>query len=293
MASSIARPAYAARSASLSLSGELRRAYELRKQLLAIAEEKQDATLLTWAHSFALIPCAMGEFTSARSHLERAISLYDPARSEVYRTVYSVIDPGVVSLGWSAITLCLLGCPDRALERSRQSLALARALAHPFSFALALGRSAQFHLLRREAEDSLSSANECLRVATEHGFEQMSAWAAVHRGMSLVELHQPKDSIVQLQDDVAAARATGYEFGLTYSLAALGKGYAKVGRVADGLASLAEGLVVSERNGERWFDAELYRIRGELLLEQDAHAEWKEESEAESSFRQALDIARA
>jgi hypothetical protein len=80
---------------------------------------------------------------------------------------------------------------------------------------------------------------------------------------------------------------------LTQSLAALGNGYAKVGRVRDGLSAVAEGLAVSEKNGERWFDPELYRTRGELLLKQDAHAEPKAEDEAETCFRQALDIARA
>jgi hypothetical protein len=102
-----------------------------------------------------------------------------------------------------------------------------------------------------------------------------------------------EEGIAELKDSVAAARATGYELTLTHSLAALGNGYAKVGRVGDGLSAVAEGLAVSEKNGERWFDAELYRMRGELLLKHDAHAEPKAEDGAESCFRQALDIARA
>jgi predicted ATPase len=84
----------------------------------------------------------------------------------------------------------------------------------------------------------------------------------------------------------------GYEFCLTHSLAALGNGYGKVGRVRDGLAAVAEGLAVSEKNGERWFDAELYRVRGELLLKHDPHAEPKAEDEAQNCFHQALEIAR-
>jgi hypothetical protein len=102
-----------------------------------------------------------------------------------------------------------------------------------------------------------------------------------------------EEGIPELEDNIAAARATGYELGLTQSLVALGNGYGKVGRLRDGLSAVAEGLAVSEKNGEQWFDAELYRTRGELLLKHDTHAEPKAEDEAESCFREALHIARA
>jgi class 3 adenylate cyclase/tetratricopeptide (TPR) repeat protein len=272
--------------------GELRRAYELQQQLLVIAEAKQDAALLMWAHNYGFILCAMGELTLARSHLERAISLYDSAHRETYRAVYPVVDPGPVSLGWAALTLCLLGHPDQALERSQRALTLARKVAHPLTLALILRRLAQFHLVRRVGEASLSCADESLRLATEHGFEQMSAAGLVCRGCALIELNRAEEGTVQLEDGIAAVRATGFELGLTHSLAALGNGYGKVGRVAEGLAAVAEALVVSEKNGERWFDAEFYRVRGDLLLKQNAHAEPKAENEAESCFRRALEIAR-
>jgi tetratricopeptide (TPR) repeat protein len=276
--------------------GELHKAYGLQQQqeALAIAEKKPDAAFFMWTSAQkGLILCPMGEFTSSRSQLERAISLYDPALCEAYRAVYSVLDPGVISRGWLALTLCLLGYPDQALESGHQAVALARKLAHPFSLTLSCRRSSQFYHLRREGKESLSSADECLRLATEYGFEETFAPGPVGRGCALIELNRMEEGIPELEDNIAAARATGYELGLTQSLAALGNGYAKVGRVRDGLSAVAEGLAVSEKNGERWFDAELYRIRGELLLKHDAHAELKAEDEAESCFRQALDIARA
>jgi predicted ATPase len=108
----------------------------------------------------------------------------------------------------------------------------------------------------------------------------------------LVELNQAEEGIVQSEDGIATARAAGFEFGLAYSLVALGNGYGKAGRAADGLAAVAQGLAVSQKTGERWFDAEVYRLKGELLLKQDAHAESKVEDEAETCFRQAVEIAR-
>jgi adenylate cyclase len=263
----------------------------LQQQLLAIAEEKRDATFLMWAHHLGFILCPMGEFTSARSHLESAISLYDPARSEAYRAVYSVQDAGVTSRIWAAVTLCHLGYPDQALEGCRQALALARKLAHPFTLVLAFLLSADLHLLRQDGEAGLSSADECLRLGAEHGFEQTSTWAEVHRGRALIELNRAKEGIVKLEEGIAASRSNGSEFELASFMAALGNGYIKVGRMADGLSAIAEGLAVSRRTGERWFDAELYRLKGELVLKDDGQAGSNVADEAQVCFRQAIEIA--
>jgi tetratricopeptide (TPR) repeat protein len=136
-----------------NIHGELRRAYELSRQALPIAEEKGDASFLVWGHyGRGILLSVMGEYTSARSHLERAISLYDPARRESYRAVYPVYDPGVLARGWAALNLCLLGYPDQALDRSRQALVLAREPSHLFSLGLTSGLSARVHKLRREGE---------------------------------------------------------------------------------------------------------------------------------------------
>jgi tetratricopeptide (TPR) repeat protein len=235
----------------------------------------------------------MGEFTSARSHLERAISLYDSGHTDTYRAIYPVVDPGTTSLGWLAMALCLLGYPDKALEKSRQALELARKLAHPFNLVFTLGRSNQFHLLRREGEASLSTAEESLDRAIEYGFAQMSTWAAAHRGRALIELGRSEEGVVQLVENIAALRANGWQLQLTAFLGALGDGYLKTNRVADGFAAAAEGLDISEKNGDRWFDAELYRLKGELLLRQDAPAESNAAEEAQNCFHQALEIAVA
>lgn len=110
----------------------------------------------------------------------------------------------------------------------------------------------------------------------------MSTWAAAHRGRALIELGRFEEGVVQLKESVAALRANGWQLQLTAFLVALGDGYRKVDWVAEGLAAVAEGLVASEKNGDRWFDAELYRVRGELLLKQDAHVESKAEDEAQA-----------
>jgi class 3 adenylate cyclase/tetratricopeptide (TPR) repeat protein len=276
---------------SYLMRGELRGAYQLSQQLLGIAEESRDATLLVVALSIlGGVLWGMGEFTLARSHLERAISLYDPAISKSYRTVYQAFDAGAQSLAWAAINLCCLGYPDRGLESSHQALALARKVTSPMGIAITLRRLAQLQLLRGEA--SLGSADECLRLATQHAFEYLSAHAMAHCGSALIELNQPDEGIVQLKQGIAAARTIASEFLLPSFLGALSSGYNKISRVAEGLAAVSEGLALSERTGERWYDAELHRLRGELLLKPEAQAGSKVENEVQACFRQALEIAR-
>ncbi len=276
------------------IRAEFRRACELAQELLSIAEGGQDAILLVWAHfllGHAL--SGMGKFTEMRNHLECAISFYDPARSQSYRAVYPVYDPGVASLCWAALSLCFLGYPDQALKRSQQGLTLARELSHPFSLALALTVSAGGpRFMRREGEASLGLCDEALRLSTEHGFQQWSAATMCARACSLIELNRVEEGIGQLQQGIIALRASGAEFLLALFLAALGNGCRRAGRVAEGLTAVAEGIAISERNGEHWYDAELYRLRGELLLMQDANARSNVEDEARGCFLRALEIAR-
>jgi tetratricopeptide (TPR) repeat protein len=248
--------------------GEIRKADELFREALAIAEQSGDSSLLIWAQGNAGIGlCEMGEFGSARSYLEQASSLYDPALRDSYRALSPVFDPGVWYLGWLAENLCFLGYVDQALQKSRRALALARESDHPFSIVNALSFSSFIHAMRRQGEETLRLANEYQRVATKHGFAQMAAWSLIHRGNGLIVLNQAEQGILEILKGIAASRATGSKASMPYAFAILGDGYRRAGDMTAGLEAIAEGLAVSEASGERLFDAELYRLRGELLLQ--------------------------
>ena len=177
---------------------------------------------------------------------------------------------GVISLGYAALTQWLLGYPDQAVDRDEKSRARAEELSHPYSLGIALYFSSILHMFRREGEGALKFADENVRLATDHGFQQLLPSAICFRGGGLVERGQAEEGITQLREGRAALDALGAGLGQTMRLGWQAAGYGRLGRVEEGLAAVAEALAASERTGERFFEAELHRLKGELLLLQNA-----------------------
>jgi tetratricopeptide (TPR) repeat protein len=262
------------------VGAEVLRAYELTQQLVAIAEANQDTQSLLKAHMMSgMVLGAMGEFSRARPHLERATSFDSTAQRSFH---------GPAAFCWLASVLLGLGYPDQALDKSRRALALARELSDPFTYANALANNAVFHELRREGEATRELADENLRLSIEHGFQQYSAFAMAAQGAALIQLDRAEEGLPQLQQAVQAAASGGNFFGTTLDYAALAEGYGKVGCAAEGLRVVAEGLEASDKTGDG-HKAELWRIRGDLLLLESKPGS---QNEAEVCFRHAVEIAR-
>jgi predicted ATPase len=124
-------------------------------------------------------------------------------------------------------------------------------------------------------------------LAREHGFVILLAEATCFRGWALAEQGQ-EEGIAQIRQGLAPWRAAGPEIGRTQYLALLAEVYGKAGQADKGLTVLAEALIILDKSGERRWEAELYRLKGELLRRQAI----PDENQAESCFRQALDVAR-
>jgi class 3 adenylate cyclase/tetratricopeptide (TPR) repeat protein len=271
------------------LRADFHRACELAQQALAIAELERDAVSLVEASLIlgaALL--LLGDLAGAQSHLERAIAVPEPEHPPSYHTPY---DPRVVSSCWAALATLHLGYPKQALVKSREALASARKLAHPFTLVGAAELFAEFHQHRGEGEESLALCDEVLRLAAEHGFQQFVALALAGRGCALIQMNRAEERIALLRDGLSAMRAAGMYQYQTAFLAALGEGCGKARRTAEGLAAVAEGLAAADRTGERVSEAELYRVKGDLLMQATSAAP-NAAGEAESCFRQAIDIAR-
>jgi predicted ATPase len=264
-------------------------ARELGEQLLTLAQRQQDTALLCLGH-FALgaaLYC-LGAFAPACEHLEQSIALDDPRQGRAHPFLFGM-DLGVFCRSWASHALWHLGCPDQALTMSHTALAQACALSHPFSLALALNYAAILHQFRREAHATHEQAAAAMVLCREHGFAYYLAWGPILQGWVLVEQGQEKEGIAQMRRGLVDFRATGGEVRLPYYLTLLAEAYGKVGQVAAGLMSVAEALVQAEAKGEGWWEAELYRLKGKLLLQEGGTPAVLE---AEASVRQALTVAR-
>jgi len=261
---------------------ELQAAHEIGEQLMRLAQQVGDLTFLLQAHfSLGVTSYWFGELTSARAHFEQAMSFYDSQQQNSYLVLFGH-DPGGACYSFAALVLWSLGYPDQALEKSHQALALAEELAHPFNLAWALCFAAMLHQYRREGQATKERAEAAMALCTKHGFPQ---WLAVGRMMQGWALAQGEAGIEQMRQGLAAWRATGAELGRPGFLAPVAEMHWRLGQTKEGLSAVAEGLEAVERHGERLWEPELHRLKGELLLPQAEH-------EAEACFRQAIEIAR-
>jgi class 3 adenylate cyclase/predicted ATPase len=288
---------------------ELQTARGLAEQLLRLAQSAHDSYLLSVAHMpLGCILYLLGELTSARTHLEQMVALYDPQKHP--RPTTGTADYRVNCLSYAAWTLWSLGYPEQAQKRSQEALALAEGLSHPYSLAYALAFAAMFDLLRREEQLARERAEVVITLSTEQGLPQFLAFGTFSHGAALAEQGQVEEGIAQIQQSLVALRATGTENQRTENLARLAAAYGSVGRGEEGLTLLAEALALVDKTGERWYEAELYRLRGEILLTQEIKNQKSKgksqksenteprpltpdpQGEAEVCFLKAIEIAR-
>ena len=274
--------------------GELPTARELGEQLLTLARKAQDPALLVQAHrALGTSLFSLGELDPARAQLEQALALYQPRQQHSPALFYGS-EPGVLGLAFVALDLWLLGYPDQALARSQAALALAQTLSHPPASATALIFAAELHLYCRETQPTRELAEAILALATEHGFPFWLAWGTILSGWALAEQGRPAEGIERMQQGLSAYRSTGAELWRPHFLALLAEAYGKAGQAEAGLKTLAEVLAVVDRTQERVYEAELYRLKGELTLLQPSREgeDAGDRDEAEACFLKAIAIAR-
>jgi predicted ATPase/class 3 adenylate cyclase len=264
-------------------------ANELTKQILGVAQTTGDPDLALEAHfAVGLSAFYCGELPTAREHLEQAVSAYDPEQHKGLASTYGGLDPGVCCLVYLAWTLWLLGYPDQALKRADEAQSLAKQVANLYTQTRALywdslvrQFTGQWDVLRERIEVAIS-------MATEHGFALVLGVGPVMRGWSLVTEGRVEEGIKQIRQGLERYRATGAGFQVPHLLTPLIEAYNKVERGEEGLTALAEAQALVAKTGERYYEAELERLKGELLLTQSPD----DPAEAEACFHNALEIAR-
>src|SRR5262249_32923074 len=149
---------------------------------------------------------------------------------------------------------------------------------------------------RREPRLAQERAEAAIAVSTEHGLMMYQAHAAVTHGWALVEQGRHEDAIEQMRQGLAARRATGTELMRPHLLAQLAEALATASQPEEGLRTLDEALAIADRNGERCYEAELYRLKGELLLAKGGKTAVAVETPAVTNpadcFNQSLRIAQ-
>jgi hypothetical protein len=247
------------------VQAQLQTAYELAEQLLRLAQRKQEPALLIEAH-FA-VGCTLlfrGELGPAREHLEEGVALGDSQQRQPH-TLRAVQDPVTSCSAYAAWTLWFLGYADQAIKRGHKTLARAQELGHPFSLVFTLDLMATLHLCRREARCTQERAEELLTLATDQEYALWSATGTIIRGWALARQGQEAEGLAQIHQGLATMRATGTA-ARSYCLVILTDVQVQANQVEEGLTTLATALAEIHSTGECLYEAELYRLQGELLL---------------------------
>jgi predicted ATPase len=267
---------------------EYQTAHKLGEQLLALAQQVQDASMLCSAHrALGATLFQRGAIAAALTHYAQGIALYDPTHHRASASLYGE-DAGVLCHMFAAWALWYLGYPDQGLTRSQEALTLAQQNAHLFSLGFALSFAAVFHQFRREMPAAQEYAESAISLATEPGFPIWIASGTILRGWTLAQQGQAEEGTEQMHQGLRALRATGAEILRPLFLSLLAEVHGTMEQPEAGLTVLVEALTLVDTTGARWYEPELYRLKGELLLQQSPD----NQAEAESCFHHALEIAR-
>jgi predicted ATPase len=274
------------------VKGQVDTALQLARQMLQLAEESKDTALLLEAN-YALGDTLFwaGDFERSLHHVEEALKLYDRPKHHSLAFVYGGYDPAVASMAYAAWDLWMLGYPEQAVARSNESVDLANTLRQPFSQAIALSFAAMLHHARHDPVVTRQYAEQTVTLCTEHGIAIFLEMGKIMLGWANNQTSEGGEGIDLIREAIADWRASGAELVIPQFQQALAAALARSESYEEALAAIDEALSVIFSTGDRSFEADCWRWRGELLWRS------REESdaghpEAEACLHKAIAIAR-
>ena len=268
--------------------GEWRSARKLAEQEIALAHKRNDIgdlMLGQWALGSVLF--WMGEFTPARQQMESSLAIYDPAliQAKIFSSQVSPIVNSNMVLSWS---LLILGFPDKAIEHGDEALREARSSGHALSLSMALFWYGIVRMYRGELDTASEYVRELLTIAARYQIAYFTICGILLDGAIKVAGGDAKSGIQQIEKALAELRTMRGGLGVPWVMALTADGYLRNGALKEALGAVTMGLAVTQVEGERHWEAELHRIKGETLLASpDADS-----GQAEAAFRQAIEVAQ-
>ena len=266
-------------------------AQELGEQMLRLAGKSDSPVARIQANrALGVSLLYSGELEPGLAHIEKANALYDPERHCAFAFRLNGLDLGVSVRSFAAWGAWLLGRPARALQRNEEMQALARKVDHPYNSAWVLTFSPWIHQMRREVAQTLAQTEAGIAFATDHGFVLFRAMGTILHGWALSMSGRTEDGIEELRRGMEGYFRTGADSSRVHWSVLLAEAHLAAGQVDEGLRVLKE--AEDYHSGERYYEAELHRMRGELHLAR-ADGSAAAASEGRRCFEQALQLAHA
>jgi serine/threonine protein kinase/predicted ATPase len=277
------------------IRAELSKARDVSEELLRLAGKDQDSDRIIAARfmlgSSLLL---MGDLVSAEEHFKQSLELYHPGQSIRRYTFLS--EPGIACYCHLSRALWLLGFPHKALERIRQAIALARLQSDPRSLGYTIGVSTFVFGCLNDYPGILEHSEAVRALARDKDIADYLAWAKIPHGYALAMQDRMEEGIAEMHEGLATIRMFSAEACAPERLAYLVIALMKARRIEEGLAHVAEALAIISRTEERYWEAEIYRLKGALLLQSvindQPSAMSEKRIEAEACFQKAIEVAR-
>jgi predicted ATPase len=270
------------------LGGERSAALEQAKEFLSLAESQTQSGLLLVAHR--LVGSSLiftGNYPAALSHLDRAVELYRPGQHQELALRFGA-DMGITAMCSRALALWHGGYFDQARRAADEGLRKARESTHRHTLAYGLVYVGLTTVSGRWDAEAVKIAKELVSLTREQGFPLLLGYGLLLQGAAMTLRRQGEAAAKRIHEGGAAMRATGVSRSEPMALCYLAEALALSGGVAEGLRAVAAALAEAEASGTHWADAELHRLRGDLLGQLTP----TDQKEVETCFRTALSVAR-
>jgi len=268
--------------------GELESAVEVGEQMLALAETVHEPGLLVAAHAvMADNLLCIGEQVTAREHAAQAVALYDPGQHQSLAAM-SGYDSGVAAHCMAAIALWQAGFPNQAVKSCNIAFDLAEDLSHPCTQVFGALFASWIQNWVGGLEVAREMADRSVEIATEYDIPALVALGRVYQGWASIANGEVEAGTELARKGTEHLHASGFIWARSVYLGVVAEGCAEAGRIDDALAILEEAFEHVERTGERFHEAELYRLKGECLLRSEAASG---SLEAERCFMSAIEVA--
>ncbi len=266
--------------------GELRMTQALGRDLLRLAKKRGSPVFRMAAHTeLGGTALVLGETTAARRHFLLAEMLSDPSQHQTAVAAFGM-DMGIFARIWATHLMWHEGYPQRARARADDAMDAAALAGHPFTRTVALAYAAMLSQFRRDVSEVDRLTHAVIAHATEHGFPYYLAWAQVLRDWSRASQGAGDSAVAGIRAGIDALQAMA-RLRLPYYRALFADACGRIGRPDEGLQAISDAFMEIRRTEERWWEAELHRLRGDLLM-----ASAGMDPEAEHCFRTAIEVAR-
>ena len=271
------------------VKGDIRMCVDLAADGMALAEEANDHGMLMEAlFAQGVTKFYRGEYADARVDFEKAISSYDHRERTKAWAAHTGHNAGVTHRNYLALTLWQLGYADQAREVDTEARELADTIRHAFTTAHAIDFTACLYQFCRVGAEVQRAAEQEVALAAEQGFQLWQALGTLHKGAGMLLQGRTDDAIPVLLEGLQFFRATGAGLRIPYYLGMLGDAFTRAGRFEDAHKVLDDALATAEQNDDRFQEAELHRLAGELALTESR----EDAAAAEASFTRAIALAR-